>query len=77
MITRKLRLANLVEAAENIADKRNQGLRLEIDNSAAERTLRAVALGRNYVQRWIMSSLSVSSGITALKSSLRQFSRCA
>jgi hypothetical protein len=56
MITRKLRLANLVEAAENIADKRNQGLRLEIDNSAAERTLRAVALGRNYVQRWIMSS---------------------
>ena len=30
--------------------------RLEIDNSAAERALRAVALGRNYVQRWIMSS---------------------
>ncbi len=29
---------------------------LEIDNSAAERALRAVALGRNYVQRWIMSS---------------------
>jgi hypothetical protein len=50
MITRKLWIANPVEAAENIADKRNQGLRLEIDNSAAERTLRAVALGRkNYL----------------------------
>jgi hypothetical protein len=39
--------------------------------------LRVDDLDLNYVQRWIMSSLSVSSGITALKSSLRQFSRCA
>jgi hypothetical protein len=30
--------------------------RLEIDNSAAERALRAVALGRNYVQLTIMRS---------------------
>jgi hypothetical protein len=29
---------------------------LEIDNNAAERSLRAVALGRNYVQRQIMCS---------------------
>jgi hypothetical protein len=32
---------------------------------------------RNYVQFWIMRSSLVSSGITALESSLRQFSRCA
>lgn len=30
---------------------------LEIDNSAAERALRAVALGRNYAKRRIMRSL--------------------
>jgi len=48
-----------------------------IDNNVSEREMKRVVLNRNYVQRWIMSSLSVSSGITALKSSLRQFSRCA
>jgi len=50
---------------------------VSIDNNVSEREMKRVVLNRNYVQRWIMSSLSVSSGITALKSSLRQFSRCA
>jgi hypothetical protein len=31
----------------------------------------------HYVKFWIMRSSSASSGITALESSLRQFSRCA
>jgi len=50
---------------------------LEIDNNAAERALRSVVMGRVYVQSWIMRSSLVRSGITALESSFRQFSRCA
>jgi hypothetical protein len=33
---------------------------IEIDNSAAERALRCVALGRNYVQSMIMCSASTN-----------------
>jgi transposase len=48
-----------------------------IDNNVSEREMKRVVLNRNYVQFWIMRSSPVSSGITALKSSLWQFSRCA
>ncbi len=48
-----------------------------IDNNVSEREMKRVVLNRNYVQFWIMRSSPVGSGITALESSLRQFSRCA
>jgi transposase len=41
---------------------------IEMDNSAAERALRAVALGRNYVQFQIMHSAGVGSGKMPLES---------
>jgi len=50
---------------------------VSIDNNVSEREMKRVVLNRNYVQFWIMRSSLVSSGITALESSLRQFSRCA
>jgi hypothetical protein len=50
---------------------------VSIDNNVSEREMKRVILTRNYVQFRIIRSSPVSSGITALESSLRQFSRCA
>ena len=50
---------------------------VEIDNNVSEREMKRVVLNRNYVQFRIMRSSPVSSGITAVESSFRQFSRCA
>ena len=54
----------------------NDGL-LEIDNSAAERALRAVALGRNYVQFPIMRSDLRRRLVTPLRMGVCEISHCA
>jgi hypothetical protein len=50
---------------------------IPIDNNVSEREMKRVVLNRNYVQFRIMRSSVAGSGITAMKSSLRQLSRCA
>jgi hypothetical protein len=50
---------------------------LEIDNSAAERALRAVALGRNYVQLPIMRSELGRGPIAPSRMGVYETSRCA
>ena len=50
---------------------------LEIDNSAAERALRAVALGRNYVQFPIMRNAQMRRPVAALRVGVCEISHCA
>jgi len=50
---------------------------IEIDNSAAERALRAVALGRNYVQFPIMHSAQMRRPVAALRVGVCEISHCA
>ena len=50
--------------------------RIEIDNSAAERALRAVALGRNYVQFPIMRSAQMRRPVAPLRVGVCEISHC-